>query len=93
MRVSGTDWAEGGSDIEQTIAFAQALAARGCSGIMCRVVACCATGPPLVSESLFVDLSMGLASRKQGRDRDVKGDVSYERTCRGSVALQCKQSQ
>jgi 2,4-dienoyl-CoA reductase-like NADH-dependent reductase (Old Yellow Enzyme family) len=33
MRVSGTDWAEGGWDIEQTIAFAQALAARGCSGI------------------------------------------------------------
>src|SRR6202012_3643233 len=33
MRVSGTDWAEGGWDIEQTIAFAQALEARGCSAI------------------------------------------------------------
>ncbi len=33
MRVSGTDWAPGGWDIEQTIAFAQALDARGCSGI------------------------------------------------------------
>jgi 2,4-dienoyl-CoA reductase-like NADH-dependent reductase (Old Yellow Enzyme family) len=33
MRVSGTDWAEGGWDIEQTIAFAQALDARGCGGI------------------------------------------------------------
>jgi 2,4-dienoyl-CoA reductase-like NADH-dependent reductase (Old Yellow Enzyme family) len=32
MRVSGTDLAEGGWDIEQTIAFAQALAVR-CSGI------------------------------------------------------------
>ena len=33
MRVSGTDWAPGGWDIEQTIAFAQALEARGCGGI------------------------------------------------------------
>jgi 2,4-dienoyl-CoA reductase-like NADH-dependent reductase (Old Yellow Enzyme family) len=33
MRVSGTDWAEGGWDIEQTIAFARALEARGCGGI------------------------------------------------------------
>jgi len=33
IRVSGTDWVEGGWDIEQTIAFAQALEARGCSAI------------------------------------------------------------
>ena len=33
LRVSGTDWAPGGWDIEQTIAFADALAARGCGGI------------------------------------------------------------
>ena len=33
IRVSGTDWAPGGWDIEQTIAFARALEARGCSGI------------------------------------------------------------
>ena len=33
IRVSGTDWAEGGWDIEQTIAFARALEARGCSAI------------------------------------------------------------
>jgi 2,4-dienoyl-CoA reductase-like NADH-dependent reductase (Old Yellow Enzyme family) len=33
MRVSGTDWAEGGWTIEQTIAFAEALQARGCSAI------------------------------------------------------------
>lgn len=33
MRVSGTDWAEGGWDIEQTIAFAKALEARGCSAV------------------------------------------------------------
>jgi 2,4-dienoyl-CoA reductase-like NADH-dependent reductase (Old Yellow Enzyme family) len=33
VRVSGTDWAEGGWDIEQTIAFAQALEARGCTVI------------------------------------------------------------
>ena len=33
MRVSGTDWAEGGWDLEQTIAFAKALAARGCNAI------------------------------------------------------------
>jgi 2,4-dienoyl-CoA reductase-like NADH-dependent reductase (Old Yellow Enzyme family) len=33
MRVSGTDWAEGGWDIEQTVAFARALEARGCSGV------------------------------------------------------------
>ena len=33
MRVSGTDWVEVGWDIEQTIAFAQALEARGCAAI------------------------------------------------------------
>ena len=33
IRVSGTDWAEGGWTIEETIAFAQALEARGCSAI------------------------------------------------------------
>ena len=33
MRVSGTDWAEGGWDIDQTVAFARALEGRGCSAI------------------------------------------------------------
>ncbi|KLK92535.1 oxidoreductase [Microvirga vignae] len=33
VRVSGTDWAEGGWTIEETVAFAQALEARGCSGM------------------------------------------------------------
>jgi 2,4-dienoyl-CoA reductase-like NADH-dependent reductase (Old Yellow Enzyme family) len=33
MRVSGTDWAPGGWDLEQTIAFARELEARGCDGI------------------------------------------------------------
>jgi len=33
MRVSGTDWAEGGWDVDQTIALAQALEARGCAAI------------------------------------------------------------
>ena len=33
MRVSGTDWVEGGWDIQQTVAFARALEARGCNGI------------------------------------------------------------
>jgi 2,4-dienoyl-CoA reductase-like NADH-dependent reductase (Old Yellow Enzyme family) len=33
VRVSGTDWAEGGWDIAQTIVFAKALKARGCSAI------------------------------------------------------------
>jgi 2,4-dienoyl-CoA reductase-like NADH-dependent reductase (Old Yellow Enzyme family) len=33
VRVSGTDWAEGGWDIEQTAALAQALEARGCAAI------------------------------------------------------------
>jgi 2,4-dienoyl-CoA reductase-like NADH-dependent reductase (Old Yellow Enzyme family) len=33
FRISGTDWADGGWDIEQTVALAQALDARGCSGI------------------------------------------------------------
>ena len=33
MRVSGTDWVEGGWDIEQTIEFARALEARGCAAI------------------------------------------------------------
>ncbi|MGO9132916.1 MAG: NADH:flavin oxidoreductase/NADH oxidase [Methylovirgula sp.] len=33
VRVSGTDWAAGGWDIEGTVAFAKALDARGCSGI------------------------------------------------------------
>jgi len=33
MRVSGTDWVDGGWDIDQTVAFAQALEARGCAAI------------------------------------------------------------
>ncbi len=33
MRVSGTDWVAGGWDIDQTIAFAQALEARGCAAV------------------------------------------------------------
>ena len=33
MRVSGTDWVEGGWDIAETIEFARALEARGCDGI------------------------------------------------------------
>jgi 2,4-dienoyl-CoA reductase-like NADH-dependent reductase (Old Yellow Enzyme family) len=33
MRVSGTDWADGGWDVEQTIAFAMALQARGCGAV------------------------------------------------------------
>jgi 2,4-dienoyl-CoA reductase-like NADH-dependent reductase (Old Yellow Enzyme family) len=33
MRVSGTDWVDGGWDIEQTVAFAKALEARGCSAV------------------------------------------------------------
>jgi 2,4-dienoyl-CoA reductase-like NADH-dependent reductase (Old Yellow Enzyme family) len=33
IRVSGTDWVEGGWDIEQTVAFAKALEARGCDSV------------------------------------------------------------
>ncbi|HEY7810581.1 MAG TPA: NADH:flavin oxidoreductase/NADH oxidase [Allosphingosinicella sp.] len=33
VRLSGTDWAEGGWDIEGTIAFARALETRGCAAI------------------------------------------------------------
>ena len=33
MRVSGTDWAEGGWTIEETVEFAKALKARGCSAV------------------------------------------------------------
>ena len=33
MRVSGTDWVEGGWDIDQTIAFARLLEERGCAAI------------------------------------------------------------
>ena len=33
MRVSGTDWADGGWDIDQTIAFARALETRGCAAM------------------------------------------------------------
>lgn len=33
VRVSGTDWVEGGWTIEETALFAQALEARGCAGI------------------------------------------------------------
>ncbi len=33
VRVSGTDWVEGGWDIEQTVALARALEARGADGI------------------------------------------------------------
>jgi len=33
VRVSGTDWAEGGWTIEETVEFARALKARGCSAI------------------------------------------------------------
>jgi len=32
-RVSGTDWIPGGWDVEQTVAYAQALERRGCAGI------------------------------------------------------------
>ena len=33
MRVSGSDWVAGGWEVDQTIAFAQALEARGCAAI------------------------------------------------------------
>ena len=33
VRVSATDWIEGGWDLEQTVAFAEALKARGCDAI------------------------------------------------------------
>ena len=33
MRVSGTDWAPGGWDLEQTMTFAKALEAHGCSAV------------------------------------------------------------
>ena len=33
VRVSGTDWAPGGWDIEQTVAFAKALEQRGCGAV------------------------------------------------------------
>jgi len=33
IRVSGTDWVEGGWDIDQTVEFAHALEARGCDAI------------------------------------------------------------
>jgi 2,4-dienoyl-CoA reductase-like NADH-dependent reductase (Old Yellow Enzyme family) len=33
VRVSGTDWVPGGWDIEQTVAYARALDAEGCSGM------------------------------------------------------------
>ncbi len=33
VRVSGTDWVDGGWEIEQTVAYAKALGARGCSAI------------------------------------------------------------
>ncbi|GAA0670944.1 2,4-dienoyl-CoA reductase-like NADH-dependent reductase (Old Yellow Enzyme family) [Sphingomonas insulae] len=33
MRVSGSDWVDGGWDAEQTVAFARALEARGCAAI------------------------------------------------------------
>ena len=33
VRVSATDWADGGWDVEQTAVFAQALEARGCAAI------------------------------------------------------------
>jgi len=33
VRVSGTDWTEGGWTIEETVVFAKALEARGCGGI------------------------------------------------------------
>jgi 2,4-dienoyl-CoA reductase-like NADH-dependent reductase (Old Yellow Enzyme family) len=33
MRVSGTDWVQGGWSIEETVIFAQALQARGCTAI------------------------------------------------------------
>ena len=33
VRVSATDWVDGGWDVEQTIAFVKALEARGCEGV------------------------------------------------------------
>ena len=35
IRISGSDWVEGGWDLEQSVALAQALDARGCSFIDC----------------------------------------------------------
>ncbi len=35
MRVSTTDWVEGGWDVDQTIAFARELHQRGCDWIDC----------------------------------------------------------
>jgi 2,4-dienoyl-CoA reductase-like NADH-dependent reductase (Old Yellow Enzyme family) len=33
MRVSGTDWVDGGWNIEQTVTFAQELGSRGCAAV------------------------------------------------------------
>ena len=33
VRISGTDWADGGWDVEQSVAFARALEARGCAAV------------------------------------------------------------
>lgn len=42
MRVSGTDWVDGGWAIDGTSAFAQALEARGCAAIH---ISCGGLGP------------------------------------------------
>ena len=39
MRVSGTDWTEGGWTIEETIAFARTLEARDAARSTCRAAA------------------------------------------------------
>ena len=66
MRVSATDWVEGGWDLEQTIAFAKALEARGCAASTSRPAACRRDQKIAVGPNYQVRFAAG----RQGRGDD-----------------------
>ena len=72
VRVSGTDWAAGGWDIEQTIAFAQALEARGCGAIHV------SSGGLTPAQQIPVGAGLPGAARpgREGRRRDCRRSPS-----------------
>jgi len=72
MRVSGTDWMDGGWDIDQTIAFAQTLEARGCAAIHVSSGGLSPSQRIPVGPSYQVPLSTSaieLRSRRRARER------------------------
>jgi 2,4-dienoyl-CoA reductase-like NADH-dependent reductase (Old Yellow Enzyme family) len=72
VRLSCVDWAEGGTTIEDTIVFAQALKAAGCDFICCSSGGVVAVVPPAVRAGYQVEFAarirreVGIATRAVG---------------------------